>query len=103
MNYTEALSEKNRLHGLIGISRDGGRIDDILIAPVSNKDFEVFAERYILTLDSEYATAPFINSDLRLIIVIDRHRIPTQSIFFQTDIENLKSDPSFIFNWDVTL
>jgi len=89
MNYEEAVELKNKNEHLIGQKYRGGTIEELIIRPTNQKEFEAFSKSYLRTMDAELSIQPFIGSDLTVDAVCDRAKIRTNNIFFRTEIGNL--------------
>ena len=89
MNYEEAVQLKNKNEHLIGQKYRGGTIEELIIRPTNQNEFETFSKSYLRTMDAELSIQPFIGSDLTVDAVCDRAKIRTNNIFFRTEIGNL--------------
>ncbi len=92
MTYKEAneIIENNK--HLIGKEYKGARIDELIIRPINDKQFQEFAKLYIRSSNPEIAIAPFRNQDVTVSIVCEKHKIRTSSIFLQTEIHNIEKE-----------
>lgn len=89
MNFNEALEIKNNNRHLIGQKYRGGIIDEIIIRPVNENDFEIFMKSYLRTMNSGIALKPFINSELRVDVICDKEKINRNNLILRTEIEKL--------------
>lgn len=89
MDFLDAVKLAGKNGHLIGKTYKGSRIDEIIVYPTDSNEFSEFGRQYILLNSAQKAIALFMNSDVRVGIVADKHRIRTQSVFFTTDISNL--------------
>lgn len=89
MNFNEATELKNKNEHLIGQKYRGGTIEELIIRPTDDKEFEEFAKLYLRSLNGEKSIQTFKNSDLTVEAVCDRAKIRTHNIFFRTELENL--------------
>ena len=89
MNYEKAIELKKKNEHLIGQKYRGGTIEELIIRPINQKEFEAFSRSYLRTMDAELSIQPFIGSNLTIDAVCDRAKIRTDNIFFRTEIENL--------------
>jgi len=87
----QKIIEQNK--HLIGEKYRGAQIDEFIIYPNSESEWDEFRERYLRTLNSDFATEPFLqNANLEIGVVCDKKRISINSIFFHTNIDNLKDE-----------
>ena len=89
MNFNEATELKNKNEHLIGQKYRGGTIEELIIRPTNEKEFDVFLKSYLRTLNAENSIQPFLNSNLTVDAVCDRAKIKTSNIFFRVELENL--------------
>ena len=87
MTFKEALELANNNKNIIGKKINGATIDEIIIHPINGKQLEEFSKSYVQCLNSQKAVLPYMDSDLGVSVVLDKHRISTQSVFFHTSIE----------------
>ena len=80
--------KKQNLH-LIGQKFKGATIDEIIIRPTNQKDFDEFTRIYLRSMNSENSIIPFKNLDLQVDVVCEKAKIRTNNVFFRTEIENL--------------
>lgn len=89
MNFKEATELKNKNEHLLGQKYRGGTIEELIIRPTNEKEFDAFAKSYLRTLNAELSIQPFLESDLTVVAVCDRAKIRTNNMFFRTELENL--------------
>jgi len=87
MTFKDALELANNNKNIIGKKLNGATVDDIIIHPVNEKQFEEFLKSYTLSLNAQKAVLPYLDFDLSVSVVLDKHRISKQSVFFHTSIE----------------
>lgn len=89
MTYSEALQtiEKNRF--LLGKRIDNATIDELIIVPVEHETQEKFLSLYRNILDGEKAIIPFINYDVEILVVFNKHWIRTENVFIWTSLESV--------------
>ena len=87
MTFKEALELANYNQYIIGKKLNGATIDEIIIHPVNEKQFEEFSKSYTLSLNAQKAVLPYLDFDLSVSVVLDKHRIRTQSVFIHISIE----------------
>ncbi|ARV08285.1 hypothetical protein BTO05_01005 [Winogradskyella sp. PC-19] len=89
MTYKEASELKNKNEHLIGQKYRGATIEELIIRPTNENEFDSFAIAYLRTMNAELSIQPFTQSDLTLDVVCDRVKIRTNNLFIRTEIENL--------------
>jgi len=92
MTYKEATEVIEKNKHLIGQEYKGAKIDELIIRPTNDEQFQEFAKLYIRSANREIAIAPFRNQDVTVSIVCEKNRIRTSSIFLQTEIHNIEKD-----------
>lgn len=98
MNIKDATELKNNNLHLIGQKYRGGIINEIIIRPKNEKDFDIFMKSYLRTMNSELAIQPFLKSDLNVDVICDKAKIKTHNLILWTGIEKLLDE-----NLDVKL
>lgn len=98
MNFSEALELKNNNRHLIGQKYRGAIIDEIIIRPINENDFEIYMRSYLRTMNAEIVLKPFVNSELRVDVICDREKINRNNLILRTEIEKLLDE-----NLDVKL
>lgn len=89
MNFKDASELRDRNNHLIGQKYRGGTIEELIIRPTNEKEFDAFSKLYLRTLNAENSIQPYLNSDLTVDAVCDRAKIRNNNIFFRTELENL--------------
>ena len=89
MDFKQATELKNNNEHLIGQKYRGGTIDELIIRPSNEKEFDAFVKLYLRTMNAELSIQPFLQSDLVVDVVCDKAKIKTNNIFFRTELENL--------------
>ena len=89
MNINKATELKNKNKHLIGQKYRGGTIEELIIRPTNEKEFNAFIQSYLRTMDANISIQPFLTSDLTVDVVCDRAKIQTNGIFFRTELKNL--------------
>jgi len=89
MNYKEATELKNKNEHLIGQKYRGSIIEEIIIRPSNEKEYDFFVKSYLRTLNANSSIAPFLESDLTVNVICDKAKIKTHNLFLITEIEKL--------------
>ena len=83
MDFLSAVKLAKEKSFLIGTNTDnGGVYDEIIIMPTNSIEREYFTSSYIRTFNAQISIAPYVESDVEVVAVIDKYRIKTQNIFF---------------------
>lgn len=98
MNYSEASELKIKNEHLIGQKYRGGIIEELIIRPKNEKDFDVFMKSYLRTMNAELSIQPFLRSDLNVDVICDKAKIKTHNLILWTELEKLLDE-----NLDVKL
>jgi len=97
MDFQKAIEIKEKNQHLLGMeSPKGGTIDEIILVPTNGVYANQFQINYIQCLDGDLAIAPFIGQDVNILVVVDKYRINTESIFLFTDLLNLPEEYNII-------
>lgn len=81
MKFINAVKIAERNSHLIGMSSNGGIIDEIIIAPTNLKEFQDFETEYIKTLNPQISVVPYMKSDVEIFVIIDKERIRKENVF----------------------
>lgn len=87
MKFKEALLVANEKEKLVKqLKFNGATLDEVLIAPTNPDEFSKFEKSYVDTLNAEAAIVPFMQSDLKVIGVFDKHLIRKENIVIFSEI-----------------
>lgn len=89
MNYENAKKIIENNKHLIGKYRNYSRIDEIMAVPTKNEVFDSFVNGYIQDYDAERSILPFINFDLKVIVLFDKIKFVNENMFIYEDINRL--------------
>lgn len=64
-------------------------IDDLIIVPTNIALKRLFEELYISSLDAQAALVPFLDKDVDIMVIFDKHKIRSQNIIFSTTLDNV--------------
>lgn len=98
MNFTDAVKIAEANQHLIGKIWKEATIDEIIIAPTDSALCSEFERLYIQSLNAQKSIVPFINSDVEVFVVFDKHRIRTQNLIVYTSIHNLPNQFNVVLN-----
>ena len=82
MGIQEALEKIDTHKDLLGKQLNGASIDDIAL----KRQFE---KLYISSLDAQAALVPFLDKDVDIMVIFDKHKIRRQNIIFSTTLDNV--------------
>lgn len=87
MTFLKALEVANEKSHLVNVLKSHEAVlSEIIIAPSDKIEFEQFKKLYIETLDAQEAVVPFMQSDLIVLGVFDKHRILKEGILLISEI-----------------
>ena len=89
MGIKEALEKINTHKNLLGKQLNGASIDDLIIVPTNIALKRQFEELYISSLDAQAALVPFLDKDVDIMVIFDKHRIRNQNIILSTTLDNV--------------
>ncbi len=89
MNFINAVEIAERNSHLIGMSYNGGIIDEIVIVPTNLIEFQNFKTEYIKTLNPQRSIASYMESDVEIFAIIDKKRIRTENVFLTISLNQL--------------
>ncbi len=92
MNFIEANELKNKNLHLLGKKYKGAMVDELIIRPINEKEYDDFIKTYLRTLSAELSLEPFVNSDLGIDVIFNKDDIKTSNYIFRTELENLSTD-----------
>jgi len=86
MTFDDAIIIANERAKMIGSFRNGARLDEIIIAPTNPGELNAFKLNYISTLNAKTSILPYINSDVSVCGVYDKHRIRLENCLIITEL-----------------
>lgn len=87
MTFKEALSVANTKLELVGkLSMKGAILSEVIIVPSDPHEFTCFKKLYTNSLNAQESIVPFINSDVIVLGVFDKFRIPNEGVFLFSEI-----------------
>lgn len=87
MTFQEALKVANEKECLVNkLSLNNATLNEVLIAPTDPEEFAIFTQHYQQTLDAQKSIMPFIQSNLIVLGVFDKHRIIHEGIFLTKEL-----------------
>lgn len=95
MEFTQALSIKEKNKYLIGKKNNGACIDELILVPTNNKVSEEFFKIYLQLLDGDKAIIPYSGFDVDIVVVFDKKRI-CEGVFSYMSIFNLPKELGII-------
>lgn len=91
MTFKEALNLIDENKNLIGKKFRGATIDEFLVAPTDSVQRDQFSRLYIDSLNAQQSALPFINSDVDVLVVCDKHRIRQENFIATMTLFSLLS------------
>ena len=98
MNFTDAVKIAEANQHLIGKIWKEATIDESIIAPTDSSQWEEYGRMYVQTLNAQQSIAPFVNYDVEVFVVFDKHSIRTQNLIVYTSIHNLPNQFNVVLN-----
>ncbi|PKO98521.1 MAG: hypothetical protein CVU13_10205 [Bacteroidetes bacterium HGW-Bacteroidetes-8] len=92
MEFKKAVELSNKNTHIIGKKHKDSIIDEIIVCPTDPDMFNHFFENYLLFGNWEQAIAPYIEKDMTVVVIMDRHRIRAQSLLVYKNIFNLPDE-----------
>ena len=89
MGIQEALEKIDAHKDLLGKQLNGASIDDLIIVPTDIALKRQFEKLYISSLDAQAALVPFLDKDVDIMVIFDKHKIRRQNIIFSTTLDNV--------------
>lgn len=86
MEFSEAIQLAKKNENLIGKPFNGGIIDEIILVPTNFEEEREFERLYGRFLDGKRAITPFINSDVVVKCVINKHLIKSLNLLTLIDL-----------------
>jgi hypothetical protein len=71
MTYKQAVRLRNDLIGMIGEFYEKRMISDVVIAPVDEDEYRIWAQDYLRNENQDNAVVPFLHSDLKVLFVYE--------------------------------
>jgi hypothetical protein len=92
MNFFKAveIAEKNKK--LVGQKYRGGIIDEIIIYPTNPEMCEEYKKEYVKSLDAQASIAPYMESDVDIVVVVDKWRIRKERCIAFSSLYNLREE-----------
>ena len=81
MNFENASKLRQDLLNLIGRKIDTLTIDEVVIAPIEDREFKQFAHIYLRTYNAELAIQPFMESELTVKFIFNKKDIDNSGLF----------------------
>lgn len=92
MEFIEAVKKADANKHLVGKIYKGAVIDEIIIAPNNEKEFDLFLKSYLHTLDAQASIVPFMSSDVGVYIIFDKNKIRQENLFPFMTIDKLPQE-----------
>lgn len=89
MGIQEALEKIDTHKDLLGKQLNRASIDDLIIVPTDIALKRQFEKLYISSLDAQAALVPFLDKDVDIMVIFDKHKIRSQNIIFSTTLDNV--------------
>lgn len=87
MRFDEALKVIENNNHRIGLKTEkGGIIDELIIVPTDVNEREAVIRSYLFDFNAQKAIAPFFNSEVEVIAVIDKEKIVSHGVFLYQSI-----------------
>lgn len=98
MEFLKAVELINKNQHLIGKKIEGAIIDELIVCPTDSNMFNDFSRQYLFVSNAQQAVAPYVNEDVTVYAILDKHRIKTQSIFIYKKLIDLTNDLEVILD-----
>ncbi|MCB0633832.1 MAG: hypothetical protein KDD15_29075 [Lewinella sp.] len=75
MDYENAKRFKEDFEYLVGDEYKGAIIEELIVVPAHGTDFNEFVKIFLRTEDPHVAIIPFLNRELTVEVLLDKHKI----------------------------
>lgn len=92
MKYIEAKKLKEKNSHLLGLKHNGNIIDELIIHPIGDNEFNAFISEYLESFNSEEALINFKETDLTVSVIFEKENTWENGLFFKTSLYDLKNE-----------
>ena len=88
MEFLKAVKIADENKHLVGKIVNGMKIDEILIVPTNSEEYKEYMSIYLRTFNAQQSIVPFIDSDVQIRLLGNKHLIRDMHTLMTISIEN---------------